>query len=227
MPARAVAAALRLVALIAAGAAGAATLAGCASPAADGPALAAVRAEREVAAMGAHEAALERAAVFLRDKWGPVSLPDEPVVRWVTATEWGPAMARCLSDSGFAGVRPADDGERLDYSGVRLASTREFFEIDVASWVCQARYPVLTWFEEDVRAIEAPWAYGYVTSSLVPCLLSHGYEVPATPAEQEFTAAWRTDAAYDPYALIGGGAGDRARAAARCPAPETVLEGAG
>lgn len=186
-----------------------------------------VRAERERAATQAHEAALDRAAVFLRDKWGPVALPTEPIVRWVTAGEWGPAMARCLSDSGFPGVQPADGGERLDYSGVRLASTREFFEIDVAGWICQARYPVLTWFEEDVRSIEAPWAFDYLTTALVPCLLAHGYEVPTPPDEGEFATRWRTDSAFDPYALVGDTAGDRARAAARCPAPETVLDGAG
>lgn len=202
--------------------------AGCALTTASGVGAAAeVRAERDAAAARAHEAALDRSAVFLRDKWGPVALPDEPVVRWVAAGEWGPAMARCLSDSGFPGVRPADDGERLDYSGVRLGSTREFFEIDVASWVCQARYPVLTWFEDDVRAIEAPWAFDYVTATLVPCLLAHGYEVPASPAAGEFAERWRTEAAFDPYALVGDGLGDRVRAESRCPAPETVLDGAG
>ena len=203
-------------------------LAGCALPADPTAAgVAEVRAERDAAAAQAHEAALDRAAVFLRDKWGPVALPDEPIVRWVTVGEWGPAMARCLGESGFPGVRPADDGERLDYSGARVQSTREFFEIDVAGWVCQARYPVLTWFEDDVRAIEAPWAFEYVRASLVPCLLAHGYEVPTAPGPREFADRWRTDAAFDPYALVGEAAGDRARAAARCPAPETVLEGAG
>lgn len=219
MPARAMAAAATLVVALLAS--------GCSASSGGTAALAEVRTERDAAAATAHTAALERAAVFLRDKWGPVSLPDEPVVRWVSASEWGPLMARCLSDAGFPGVQPADGGERLDYSGVRLASTREFFEIDVAGWVCQARYPVLTWFEEDVRAIEAPWAFEYLTSALVPCLLAHGYEVPTLPAEPEFTTRWRTDAAFDPYALVGDAAGDRARAAARCPAPETVLESAG
>ncbi len=199
---------------------------GCASGAeGDLASLDAVRADREAAASQAHEAALERAAVFLRDKWGPVALPEQRIVRWVTAGEWGPAMARCISDSGFGGVTPADDGERLDYSAVQLGSTREFFEIDVASWVCQARYPVLTWFDDEVRAIEAPWAFDYVTSSLIPCLLAYGYEVPATPSLAEFTERWRTDAAFDPYALAGERPADRTRAETRCPAPETVLEG--
>lgn len=200
---------------------------GCSSGAGGDPAsLDAVRADRDAAAAQAHAAALDRAAVFLRDKWGPVALPEQRVVRWVSAGEWGPAMARCISDSGFGGVRPADDGERLDYSAVQLGSTREFFEIDVASWVCQARYPVLTWFEDEVRAIEAPWAFGYLTSSLIPCLLASGYEVPAAPSLAEFAERWRTDTAFDPYALAGDRPTDRTRAETRCPAPETVLEGA-
>ncbi|GAA1740484.1 hypothetical protein GCM10009766_20000 [Microcella frigidaquae] len=109
----------------------------------------------------------------------------------------------------------------------KSTTPRDSGEIDVAGWVCQARYPVLTWFEDDVRAIEAPWAFEYVRASLVPCLLAHGYEVPTAPGPREFADRWRTDAAFDPYALVGEAAGDRARAAARCPAPETVLEGAG
>lgn len=200
-------------------------LSACAGPALSSDDLDDVRAARDAAAATAHEAALERAAVFLRDKWGPVALPDVPVERWVAAGEWGPTMARCLDDAGFAGTRPADDGERLDYSAVQLGSTREFFEIDVAGWICQARYPVRTWFEDDVRAIEAPWAFRYLTSTLVPCLLAHGYEVPVPPDASAFAAGWRTDAGFDAYALVGEGGGDRARAAARCPSPETVLDG--
>lgn len=197
----------------------------CSSAATAPDALATVRDARDAAAASAHAASLERAAVFLRDKWGPVALPEVTVERWVAADEWGPTMARCLDDAGFTGTRPADDGERLDYSAVQLGSTREFFEIDVAGWICQARYPVRAWFDDEVRAIEAPWALRYVTATLVPCLLASGYPVPALPDPDDFTAAWRTDAAFDAYALIGESAAERARAAARCPSPEIVLDG--
>lgn len=210
---------------IAAGVVALVLLSACASPAAVGD-LAEVRAARDAAAADAHAAALDRSAVFLRDKWGPVALPDPPIERWVQAGEWGPTMARCLDDAGFPGVRSADGGERLDFSAVTLASTREYFEIDVAGWVCQARYPVITWFDDDVRAIEAPWAFRYLTSTLVPCLLAHGYNVPVPPDAARFATSWRTDQSFDAYALIGGAAGDRVRAAARCPSPETVLDGA-
>lgn len=202
-------------------------LSGCAPPAlAASPSLQRTLAERDSAAALAHSQNLERSAVFLRDKWGPVALPDDPIERWVAASSWGTTVARCLSDAGFPGVAAADGGERLDYSGVRITEARELFEIDVASYRCQSLYPVRAWFEDEVRDIEAPWAAAYTRAVLVPCLLANGYEVPPAPDDEAFRAVWRTDAAFDSYALVGDSVSDRSRAQARCPAAETVLDGA-
>ncbi|MBY0397871.1 MAG: hypothetical protein K2X91_15570, partial [Thermoleophilia bacterium] len=162
----------------------------------------------------------------LREKWGPVALPDEPIDRWVAAASWGPTMVRCLSDEGFPGVQSADAGERLDFSGVRVTEPRELFEIDVAVYQCQSQYPVRAWFEDEVRDIEAPWALDYTRGVLVPCLLASGHEVPPVPDDERFRAGWRTDTAFDAFALVGEGPSDRSRAQARCPAAETVLDGA-
>jgi len=202
-------------------------LAACAAPAAaDTPSLEQTLLERDSAAAEAHATMLERSAVFLRDKWGPVALPDDPIERWVAASSWGTTVARCLSDAGFPGVAAADGGERLDYSGVRITEARELFEIDVASYRCQSLYPVRAWFEDEVRDIEAPWAAAYTRAVLVPCLLANGYEVPPAPDDEAFRVDWRTDAAFDSYALVGDSVSDRSRAQARCPAAETVLDGA-
>lgn len=202
-------------------------LVGCADVASDaGPTLEQTLRDRDRAAADAHSASLDRSAAFLREKWGPVALPDEPISRWVIASDWGPAMARCLSDAGFPGVAPADGGERLDFSGVRVSEPRELFEIDVASYRCQSLYPVRGWFDDDVRDIEAPWALTYTRALVVPCLLAAGHLVPPTPAEADFRATWRTESAFDAYALVGDGASGRARALAQCPSAETVLDGA-
>lgn len=202
-------------------------LGGCAVPAASAtPSLEQTLVARDAAAADAHAQTLERSAVFLRDKWGPVALPDEPIDRWVAASAWGSTMARCLSDDGFPGVEPADDGERLDFSGVRVSEPRELFAIDVAVYRCQSLYPVRAWFDDEVREIEAPWALDYTRTVLVPCLLASGHEVPPLPDDARFRADWRTESAFDAYALVGDGPSERSRAQARCPAAETVLEGA-
>ncbi|WP_439564332.1 hypothetical protein [Microcella sp.] len=214
-----VAVALALAALLAAG------LAACAAPAGGpAPSLQQTLIARDAAAAEAHAQTLERSAVFLREKWGPVALPDESIERWVAANAWGPTMARCLSDDGFPGVAPADDGERLDFSGVRVSDPRELFEIDVAVYRCQSLYPVRAWFEDEVRDIEAPWALDYTRSVLVPCLLASGFEVPPLPDDTRFRDEWRTDATFDAFALVGDGPSERSRAQARCPAAETVLD---
>lgn len=202
-------------------------LVGCASPVASAaPSLTQTLIARDAAAATAHAQTLERSAVFLRDKWGPVALPEEGIDRWVAASTWGPTMARCLSDDGFPGVQPADDGERLDFSGIRVSEPRELFAIDVAVYRCQSLYPVLAWFDDEVRDIEAPWALAYTRTVLVPCLLASGHDVPPLPDAERFRADWRTDTAFDAFALVGDGPSDRSRAQARCPAAESVLDGA-
>ncbi len=203
-----------------------AALVGCAQmPPDTSPSLAQTLVARDAAAAAAHAQTLERSAIFLRDKWGPVALPDEAIDRWVAASAWGPTMARCLSDDGFPGVRSADDGERLDFSGLHTSAPRELFALDVALYRCQSLYPVLAWFESEVRDIEAPWALAYTRSVLVPCLLASGHEVPPLPDDEQFRAEWRTDTAVDVFALVGDGPSARARVEARCPAAETVLDG--
>lgn len=204
-----------------------AALAACTAPAGGAaPSLQQTLIARDVAAAEAHAHTLARSAVFLREKWGPVALPVEPIDRWVAASSWAPTMARCLGDAGFAGVLSADGGERLDFSGVRVTEPRALFEIDVAVYECQSLYPVRAWFDDEVRDIEAPWALDYTRAVLVPCLLASGHPVPPLPDGERFREGWRTDRTFDPFALVGDRPSDRSRAQARCPAAETVLDGA-
>lgn len=212
---------------IAVGLAASLTLTACAPRAAEpAPGLESTVLERDRIASEAHENNVERAAVFLRDKWGPVPLPDLQIARWVAADQWAPTIVACLADAGFPGVRPADGGERLDYSGIRTIDPRVLFEIDVASYTCQAQFPVREWFSDEVRAIEAPWALTYTRDVLVPCLLAAGFEVPPVPTRDEFARTWRTEAQFDSYGLIAGSPATLARARSDCPPPDVVLDGA-
>lgn len=202
-------------------------LAACAPTAAQpAPGLELTVLERDRIAREAHENNVARAAVFLRDKWGPVPLPDLEIARWVAADQWAPTIVECLADAGFPGVRSADGGERLDYSGVRTIDPRALFEIDVASYTCQAKFPVREWFADEVRAVEAPWALTYTRAVLVPCLLAAGFEVPPVPTREEFARTWRTESQFDIYGLIAGSPATLARARTDCPPADVVLDGA-
>lgn len=202
-------------------------LAACApAPIETAAGLEAVAAKRDRVAEQAHERSMQRLAEFVRGKWGPVALPEVVVDRWIDSAEWGGAMSECLAAAGFPGARAADEGQRIDYSGVDVDSARELFAVDVATFECQGRFPVRTWFAESVRGVELPWAYEYVTSELPSCLARHGWAVAEAPPSQEFAATWRTDDAFDPYALVGPDPLERASATARCPAPEALLDGA-
>jgi len=179
--------------------------------------------ERERAATTAHATSTARLATYLRDKWGPVLLPERGIESWVTASEWASTVAACLEGEGVTGVLAADGGERLDFSNVRTTEPRLLFAIDVATFACQSQYPVLSWFESAVSEVEAPWALDYTRTAVMPCLLSAGYLVVPLPDAEQFTATWRTDEQFDPYALVGESMAERARAAATCPSADAVL----
>lgn len=203
------------------------TVGGCATePPRASTALQAVIADRDLAVLEAHAGVVDRVSTFLRNKWGPVTLPEEDIVGFVSSTEWGPALAGCISDLGFPGVVPADGGERLDFSGVRIDNAREGFEIDVATYRCQARYPVRGWFDEQVRQVEVPWALDYIRQVQIPCLLAEGHEVPPLPRDDVFGEEWRTADAWDAFALTGADPLVRTRAELQCPGPLSLLDDA-
>ena len=180
--------------------------------------------ERDSVAVAAHEQSTARVATFVRDKWGPVPLPESPIERWVAANEWAPTVARCLADAGYPGVLSADDGERLDFSALRVVDPRELFQIDVATFECQSRYPVRAWFANAVRDVEVPWAHDYTLDVVVPCLLAAGFEVPPVPDQNTFGQTWRTEQQFDPYALISRAPERHVRAESMCPAAHHVLD---
>jgi hypothetical protein len=215
--AAAAAASLLLVALVA----------GCAAPAGEAEdSLAETMRDRDRAAAAAFEVDLDRATRYLRDRWGPVALPQTSVERWVGASEWAQIMSDCLEDEGVVGARPADDGERVDFSGVSAEGPRELFLADVAVLVCQSRYPSRGWYADEVADIEGPWAWQYSREVLVPCLLASGHRPPSLPSESEFVDQWCAVDAWNPFVALVGDPVREQRALAQCPPPEALLEGA-
>lgn len=204
-----------------------ALVAGCAVPAGEAEdSLAATVRDRDRAAAESFEVDLDRAARYLRDRWGPVTLPETPIERWVGAGEWAQVMSTCLEGEGVVGARPADDGERLDFSGVNAEGPRELFLADVAVLVCQSRYPSRGWYAAEVADIEGPWAWQYSREVLVPCLLASGHRPPSLPSETDFVEQWGAVDAWDPYAALAADPVRERRARAQCPPPEVLLEGA-
>ncbi|WAB83703.1 hypothetical protein OVN20_11750 [Microcella daejeonensis] len=213
--------AIAVVAVVAAG-----LLAGCAAQPGGrlDASLAELNRERDAVALAAHEADTERFGVYLRDRWGPISVPETSSYEWVAADEWAAEVSRCLDDRGFPGARPTPEGDRIDYGRVAVVSTRDLYELDVAAFGCQAEHPVREWYSAELQSVEAPWALDYWQTVLAPCLRSHGYRAAPVPRAEEFAETWRTDGALDPYRLVGPGPLERTAAEARCPAPETLLD---
>ncbi|HET8957511.1 MAG TPA: hypothetical protein VFM95_03550 [Microcella sp.] len=200
-------------------------LAGCAPAPSSPPGLDALLRDRDRVVLEVHEAMLDRLAGFLRNNWGPVTLPEESVERFVVGREWAAAVAACIGTLGFPGVRTSDEGQRLDFSAVDVETPRENYEIDVATYRCYARFPVRTRNDARIHAVEAPWAHTFTRTTQLPCIAATGHPVSPLPELAVFAAVWRTDAAYDPFALITDPA-SRARAEARCTGPERMLDAA-
>lgn len=207
------------------GAALIALLASCAPSPEQPPGLEELLIERDRVVLAVHDETLERLGGFLRNNWGPVTLPDEEVERFVVGSEWAGAVAECIGTLGFPGVGTSDGGERLDFTGVEISGPRENYEIDVATYRCYARFPVRTRDDERIRAVEAPWAHAFTRTTLLPCVAADGHPVPRLPDLDGFATDWRTDGAFDAFAAIASPA-DRARAEARCPHPERMLDAA-
>lgn len=218
-PRREAAAAASLVTLV--------LLAGCAAAADDTQeSLADLVVERDRVSAELHADDLERAASYLRDRWGPVTLPQESIERWVQNREWGGVMSRCLAEEGLPGAQAADGGERIDFSGVTAVGPRELYLADVAVYSCQARFPVRAWYADQVASLAAPWAWEYSARILVPCLLAAGHRPPALPAESQFLESWGSGEFWNPYADLGVDPLLAQRARSECPPPEVVLESA-
>ncbi len=199
--------------------------AGCAAPSGDAEdSLAATVRDRDRAAAESFEVDLERAARYLRDRWGPVTLPETPIERWVAANEWAQVMSTCLEGEGLVGARPADDGERIDFSDVDAEGPRELFLADVAVLVCQSRYPSRNWYAAEVADIEVPWAWQYSRDVLVPCLLASGLRPPPLPSEADFVEQWGGADGWNPYAPLAGDPVREQRARVQCPPPQVLLE---
>lgn len=203
-------------------------LAGCAASPAGAPdaRLAELNVQRDAVALSAHEAETARFGIYLRDRWGPISVPETVTYEWVAAEDWAAEVSQCLGDRGFPGARPTPEGDRIDYGRVDVASTRDLYELDVAAFGCQAEHPVREWYSAQLLEVEAPWAHDYWREVLEPCLRSNGYRAAPAPEQEEFAATWRTDAAPDPYRNVGPSPLERSAAEARCPAPETLLDAA-
>ncbi|WP_168916048.1 hypothetical protein [Microcella flavibacter] len=217
--ARAVAAALAVAVTV---------MAGCAAQPATAPdaRLAELNAERDAVALAAHEDETARFGIYLRDRWGPISVPETVSYEWVAAEDWAAEVSRCLDDRGFPGARPTPEGDRIDYGRVDVASTRDLYELDVAAFGCQAEHPVREWYAAELLDVETPWALDYWQEVLAPCLRSNGFRAAPAPERAEFAATWRTEDAPDPYRFVGPSPLERSAAKARCPAPETVLDAA-
>jgi len=124
-----------------------------------------------------------------------LSLADPPtveLVRWTTDVDWGPTVAKCLRDAGFA----AEGSGRGIKSGDDVTPDRQD-AYSLAYYVCGAKYTMNPVFGKSFTADQWAMIYDYDVQWLVPCLARLGAKVSKAPDKQTYiTDALRVNSAY-------------------------------
>ncbi|MBF0671341.1 MAG: hypothetical protein IR160_02000 [Salinibacterium sp.] len=134
----------------------------------------------------------------LKREYPEALMPEVERVRFVPPEEWAEAMAACLSTEGFpAEVTPDGGVQRQVAAGQAMAS-------DIASYVCNAKYPMDPQYEVKLNESQLRYLYKYYNNSLVPCLEDEGFRIPRAPSLQVFIDSYGTPDAWTPYASLVG-----------------------
>jgi hypothetical protein len=154
------------------------------------PVLSDARAEAELRAQA------ESLAEMVRGQYPDAGLPEVSVLRVVTPDEQLPLLVDCLNEQGFS-VTLEDDG----YSSQIPVDQGEAYAI--ATYVCQASYPVDPRYTMPLTTGELETVYRYYVDVQMPCLASQGVALTDEPPSlQQFI-----DSSYAqgwiPYSAVG------------------------
>jgi hypothetical protein len=121
----------------------------------------------------------------------------------------------CMKDAGFAGITQVGDSVSVSVGEPDpKAATLAYYE-------CVAEYPLhvpaIGYLSRTVRGA----LYDYLTTRIVPCLRTLGYEVVDPPTRTEYVETYYRDLGWNPYEAVSFGSGSIAWLVidARCAPP--------
>lgn len=121
----------------------------------------------------------------------------------------------CMIDAGFTGVTEVGDSVAISVGepDPRAAA--------LAYYECVAQHPLhvpaIGYLSRTLRAA----LFDYLTTRIVPCLRSFGYDASAPPAREDFVASYYRELAWNPYDSVSFESGSIAWLVidARCAPP--------
>ncbi len=125
---------------------------------------------------------------WLAPKWhgdGPSPTP-LPVIREVTRAESLRVWISCMEEAGFPNESQGDDYVTTIPEGQQQAH-------DIASFQCDAQYPLEPKYYQLYNACQLKALYEYQTGPLTDCLRAHGWTPDAPPSLEKFAADYRAD----------------------------------
>lgn len=121
--------------------------------------------------------------------------PDVDVVREITPSERGSAMATCLSAAGYEGTIVQPDGS----IGFALAPEGQEEAQAIATYICHAQYPVSEKYLRPLTPQQFGELYDYWTGELAKCLADHGFEASEEPPSRERYIQENTSLSWNPF----------------------------
>lgn len=124
---------------------------------------------------------LEDYLATLAEMYGLEDPPKVDVIREVDPRERGAILAECLQEHGFAGQVDSNGGWGAEYP----TAQQEAF--DLASYVCEAQYPLMPVFYRPFDTEILNRIYDHYEETVMPCVHDAGWEVDLVSREQFIT----------------------------------------
>jgi hypothetical protein len=118
--------------------------------------------------------------------------PDVARVRLIDLSEWSTVIPDCLAQEGFD-VDVTPDGD-ISYTA---GDQGEAYA--VAFYTCEAKYPYDPKYIRPLTDAQLGLLYDYFVTSLQPCLIGEGYDVPPAPSRQEFLENYAANGGWFVY----------------------------
>jgi hypothetical protein len=120
--------------------------------------------------------------------------PKASIVEYVNYLDEGPVLVACMRRSGYPHVTWSLSGGIVDAD-----KAPDRFRLDVAIYLCEARYPEDPLELGYLSDAQEEYLYSYWSNETVPCLRSHGAVVANLPPVGQFGEGYEDVGALNPF----------------------------
>lgn len=147
------------------------------------------------------------------------TLPEAEFVRYIEPDDYAEVYVECLNEQGF----PAKATGKSAFEIGEIPEDQSK-SLNEAMYRCEVMYPVHPRYAQPLTDKQLNILYDYLTTELVSCLASEGYEVADAPSREVFVSRYRARSPWHPYdSVVGLSESQMNRLREICP-PEPPLD---